>query len=79
MSTEIIYDSKIWHLWSALYLYNGSTYSLEFYAENEEDAKERIKAMRESLSDGHQILEEIHVDNNPNFDPDDYLDKLKGK
>lgn len=84
MNTEIIYNGKIWHLWSAIYLYDGKTYSLEFYAEsnaeNKEDAKARIKAIRETLTDGHQILDVVHAEDvDDDFDPDKYMDGLKGE
>jgi hypothetical protein len=80
MDTDIVYDGKVWHLWSALYLYDGKTYSLEFYAESEEDAIARIEAMRGTISDGRQILEQIDgEDVDDNFDPDNYMDGLKGE
>ena len=76
--TEIIYNGKIWHLWSAIYLYDGATYTMEFYAEGEEDAKARIDAMRNTLSDGHQILDVIRAEQvDDDFDPDNYMDGLQ--
>lgn len=76
-NTEIVQDGKIWHLWSAIYLHNGSTYSMNFYAENIADAKDRIQSMRDTLSDGHQILDVINVEDvDDNFNPDKYMDGL---
>jgi hypothetical protein len=57
-------------------VYDGSTYSIDFYAESEDDAKARIEAMRGTMSNGHQTLEEI--DAGDDFDADDFMDKLRG-
>ena len=77
MNTEIIQNGKIWHLWSAQYIYDVSIFEIKFYAESQKDAEQRIQAMKDGLVDGGQIIDIVDADT-PGFDPDEHLDKLRG-
>jgi len=49
-------DGGIWFKYSTYYDFDGKTYSMDFWAENDSDAENRISAMKETMKlEGRQL------------------------